>query len=250
MKHLLAASLFLLALPAAGDVMELAGYRDWKSNDGKTLKALLLKVGPNSYSLKSHRDGRTYDIPLDRISADDQKLVSDAGALLDSVKSKAESDGKFTTLGNPTEDLWQLIIALDRVTEFSQLVCGDYRSSSGAFSLTAKDFRRESNKSFIIVGEHIMARIVISAGPDTLLESGDKLHITRKLEEREVDYNYYTGWHYDRKLKVLRRMICARKSLFQPTVGTNAPYKILSCARETVGVGEYIVFTLQTQFTK
>lgn len=249
MKRLLLASLLILILPVAGDVMGLTDYRDWTSNDGKKLNAKLIKIGPNSYSLKSKRDGRTYDIPIEKISSGDLEMVKTANKLLDDIAKKAVTpSGEFGTLGDCSEKFWRLVVALGRVPQFAQIVCGECRTSSGAFSLMAKDFRRESNKSFLIEGDGVMARIQTTAESDNIIEMGEKLQVTRKVRSRSTDYSYY-GWHYDTKLDVLRQVLATRGTVFQPAVGSQAPFKLLGCRKETIGVGEYLVFTLHTQFS-
>jgi hypothetical protein len=239
----------LLAVPAYGDATKILDYRDWTSSDGKVLEARLLAVDARKYKLKSKKDGRTYEIPVERISDGDKKLVADAGAELDEIKEKCRrSDGEFGGFSDPSEKFWQLAEVLGRGVEFGQLICGSYSSTTSALSLTANGYRRESNKSFLIEGDHIMARITVTDPNDSLVESGEKLHLQRKTKVRSTKYSYY-GSYYDTKLSILRVTLSEKGALFQPQVGMNTPLKIVSCARERVGVGEYLVFTLRADFS-
>ncbi len=237
----------LAGMAAAADVLALAGYRDWTATDGRKLHAQLLAVGPNAYTLKSRRDGRTYDIPLDRIGDADRQLVSAANAEVDRAKARCMADGAFRGLPDPSEAFWRVALALGRANELGELVAGAYRSSTGVIKLPARGFRRESDKSFLIEGEHVMVRIVVPQEGDSVQVSGEKLQVVRKTRVTESRSTWY-GWEYDTRLKLLRRPICTRREVYQPTVGDAEPCKVAACAVEAVGVGNYLVFTLHVNF--
>lgn len=244
---LLALAPALMAVAPAADVLALAGFRDWTAKDGKKLHARLVTVGPNHYTLKSQRDGRTYDIPVDRISDDDKQLVSAANAEIDRAKERCMTDDKFKGLPDPSEAFWQVAVSLGRMNELAELVTGPYRTSMGVIKLTARNFRRESDKSFLVEGEHVMVRVIVPGEADSVQVSGERLQVVRKTQVSETRSTWY-GWEYDTRLKLLKRPICTRKEVYQPTVGDAEPYKVATCAVEDVGVGRYLVFTLTAKF--
>ena len=72
MKYFLPALLLATALPQAD-----AAPRSWTSNDGKTLQADLVEAGEKEIKLRLASNFQIVKLPLERLSAEDQKFVMD-----------------------------------------------------------------------------------------------------------------------------------------------------------------------------
>lgn len=64
-------------LQAASPSLPAFPVRTWTSSDGRSIRAALLEFSEQSVKVRRENDRRVVDIPLDRLSEDDQKAVQD-----------------------------------------------------------------------------------------------------------------------------------------------------------------------------
>lgn len=211
---------------------QLAGYRDWRSTDGKTFKAKLVGVTETGCRLKGHRDGRTREVSFDRLDKAEVKMIQEA--------KKEIREGKPLV----KESFWKMAFVF---REYDKLV-SELPEDGIIVSLVPRRFVRESPKSIVVIGDHVAVRI-ISEKDDTILQiSGiSKVQAMKrtKVTTRRASYSYYGyQWNYDTRTKVYRADLCNNGTIFVPAHGDANPYKLLSVGVEKVGVGDYLLFSI------
>ena len=69
--------------------------RTWTSSDGKPLEAEYISSTENEVSLKRDSDGKTFTLPLVRLSEEDQQFIKEQEAI---VKEPAAVEGEYSHL--------------------------------------------------------------------------------------------------------------------------------------------------------
>lgn len=189
MKLLIFAMLSLgIASASATDLLE---PREWKSSDGKPLKAELLRFDGEKVTLKREKDGRLFPIPLEKLSEEDRALIAEESKKIDdmAVKSIDQRYRAFVGLPDPDESVWDLAARLNRHTALWEAITQStwQASATGSRLLKLAPTRmvREQDGQYLIEGDKITVRLIAENGYKINI-SGDKLIMISSSDARKT----------------------------------------------------------------
>ena len=194
-------ALILMAGIASGLGEELLKYRKWSSSDGKELNAMVVLCKGSEITLKRQKDRRDFTMPLDRLSADDQRFLdeirTEVKELLGGANSPIGTRARFAGFSDPSETTWEVARRLGMERDLwnlpTQGLC-HYSGSSGMdrlVRLNPKRIERVSDSEYFVHGEWISLKVRTAYGKLTI--SGDRLLQTfddekRTLVEKGVEF--------------------------------------------------------------
>lgn len=216
------------ALVAYGQNFELLEEREWKSSDGRALRAELLELKGHDVRFKRGGDSREFSVPVGNLSDADRNTLAEAKA--DIVKMVRQADEsafsglQFRGLPNPGEKVWELARRLGEERTLwnaaTQARWGSWTRSDRLVRITPRSFKRISANECLIVGEWIALKV--------RCDSSSKFNI---IGERLVSVSE------DEKT-----VIAERGSEYLPKVGQDG---LVSLTQEKIGVSEMLVMTLE-----
>lgn len=201
--------------------------REWKSSDGRALRAELLELKGHDVRFKRSGDSREFSVPIGKLSDADRNLLADAkGEIVKMVRQADESARmglQFRGLPNPGEKVWELARRLGEERTLwnaaTQARWGSWTRSDRLVRITPKAFKRITATECLIVGEWIALKV--------RCESSSKLNI---VGERLLAVSS------DEKV-----MVAERGSEYLPKVSQDG---LVSLTQEKIGVSEMLVMTL------
>lgn len=216
-----------------GQDLSLLKSREWKSSNGKVLKAELMKVKDDSITLKRKSDNRDFTLPLSRLHDDDQTLVHNTRReledLVHSNSSRPGSSTLFSGFTNPGEDVWELAHRFglarklwERATQSQWF--GGIRGAQRVIRLTPQRFERISDVEYFVHGEHVSLKVRLEQLDEKLSLSGDRLMRS-----------------YEKYSERAKEPIAQKGSVFLPEITRD---NLVSLQVEKVGVVERLVMTI------
>lgn len=215
------------SLVAFGQNFDLLEEREWKSSDGRALRAELLEIKGHDVRFKRSGDSREFSVPIGKLSDADRNLLAEAkGEIVKMVREADESARtglQFRGLPNPGEKVWELARRLGEERTLwnaaTQAAWGSWTRSDRLVRINPKSFKRITATECLIVGEWIALKV--------RCESSSKLNI---VGERLMAVSS------DEKV-----MIAERGSEYLPKVSQDG---LVSLTQEKIGVSEMLVMTL------
>jgi len=217
---------------------EIINVRKWTATNGKGFEAKLLKVSDTAYKLKRKSDGRIFDIPVEKISEDDKKLVFEANQKLDLAKEecvKPYYDGRrFMGLTDPSEEFWHTAYVLGRELEIWNTIKTatnvSHKAEQQFATITVNSFKIENGKkSALLRGHLITIRLTCSSGYQFKQTKNGLALVTSS----------------ERLVKLVHEMRSAldRKITYSPHFRDTG--NLRDCKEEDVGVDKTLVLTFQ-----
>jgi hypothetical protein len=214
------------AFVTTGIAEDLLEPRDWKSLDGMSLKAELVRLDGHKVSLKREKDGRVFPFPLEKLSKEDQDLIASEAKKIDQMAVKAVDKHRyFVGLPDTDESVWGLAVRLDKHRVLWEAISQASWQSSEAgtrlLKITPKRMVREEEGQYLIEGEHVTLRLVAESGYKINV-SGEKLIL---ISETNV-----------------KKTLAEKGKQFSPFAWKE---DLVECRLEKIGTREVLVMTLK-----